>query len=244
MSIPPNAWISTAPLGQVTHAQFAVYCALRAYANKDSDEARPMVSTVAAALGMSDRTVREHMAALREAGFIARAKRGGLWVTSFPDPTTGGSSAGAVLPQVRTSRRSTGGSSAGQPAVLPQVRNNTKNNTKNNTIQPRVSRQRTHEDLPSLLSDTRADGKTWAEHWREKFPELDGKAHRPTVADAAAVAWDHTARRKRTDMPRYVENWLREEARRMRWQWQREQTETESDGDRVLRALREEMARD
>ena len=82
------------------------------------------------------------------------------------------------------------------------------------------------------------------EHWRTKYPELDGKAHRGTVAEHAATAWGHRSRSKHTDMPRYLENWLRREARQCHYAWKREQAETETDGDAVMRALREEYLND
>ena len=51
--------------------------ALATYANRDGTNARPGEDRLASACGLSPRRVREHMGALRDAGYVVRVGRGG-----------------------------------------------------------------------------------------------------------------------------------------------------------------------
>jgi hypothetical protein len=91
------------------------------------------------------------------------------------------------------------------------------------TRSARTQRRPSHATLQAVREDTRPDGSTWEEHWQHKYPELDGRGARPSIADCLAEAWDHAARRKRENMPTYLESWLRREARSCKGDVAREQ---------------------
>ena len=46
--------------------------------------------------------------------------------------------------------------------------------------------------------------------WKEKYGKiLDGENGRPTIEETLESAWDHSARNKYKNMPRYLDNWLK-----------------------------------
>lgn len=74
--------------------------------------------------------------------------------------------------------------------------------------------KRSHPTLEAVLADThQPTGRTYAEHWPEKFSVL---ARSGRMRDALATAWDHAARKKRTDMVLYLDGWLRRDEERLR----------------------------
>ena len=65
-----------------------------------------------------------------------------------------------------------------------------------------VGRPKRHPTLASVLEDTSPDGRTYREVFAEAAPLVD-------IDDECADAWDHKARLKRGDMPRYLRKWLK-----------------------------------
>lgn len=72
-------------------------------------------------------------------------------------------------------------------------------------------RKRTHDTLVGVLESLAPSGKTWRAEWAATFVWLDGSLGRPSLDEVLGAAWDHSARAKYTDMPRYLGTWLRRE---------------------------------
>lgn len=90
------------------------------------------------------------------------------------------------------------------PPLPPRVEKHEKPKPKKSeSVNPGAS----HRDLDSVLAEEVGPGVTRGQQWASDFPLLD-------VADVCADAWDHKARSKRKDMPRYLRNWLRREHER------------------------------
>lgn len=106
-----------------------------------------------------------------------------------------------------------------------QTKSTAQGDVRSSSAKKTRARRPTFSTLADALSETHGpSGLTYRDHFESKFnPPLDGRGFRPTVADELESAWNHVARKKRTDTLGYLDNWLRRAAQQNKPSYDRDQ---------------------